>query len=100
MPKVTDLTLLNYSNSRQIQSNYKFDKYRSYIIGFKNGPPIMDFSILENNILKKLKINEKYTNLLLDNVCYTYYNNNIHSSDQNLINDFNKYKDLIICTKD
>lgn len=42
MPKVTNLTLLN-SNPRQIQSNYNFDIYRYYKLGFKNGPPIMNF---------------------------------------------------------
>lgn len=100
MPKVTDLSLLNYSNSRQIQSNYKFDKYRSYKIGFKNGSLIMKFSIDEKNRLKNLTINEKYSNMLQGNIGYTYYNNNFYSSDQNLVNDYNKFKDLIISTID
>lgn len=60
----------------------------------------MKFSIDENNILKNLTINEKYSNMLQGNVGYTYYNNNFYSSDQNLVNDYNKFKHLIISTID
>jgi len=97
MPKVRNLTLVN-SNPPQIQSNYNFVIYRYYKLGFNNGPPIMNFFINENKIIKISRINEKYSNMMQGNIGFSYYNNNFQSPDQNLVDDYNQFKDIVIST--
>jgi hypothetical protein len=97
MPKVRNLTLVN-SNPPQIQSNYNFDKYRDYKLGFMNGPTIMKFFTDKENIIKNLIINDNYSNMMQGNIGFSYYNNNFQSPDQNLVDDYNQFKDIVIST--
>ncbi len=60
----------------------------------------MNFFIDENNIIKNLRINEKYSNMMQGNIGFSYYNNNFYSPDQNLVYDYNEFKDIVISTND
>ena len=58
----------------------------------------MNFFINENKIIKISRINEKYSNMMQGNIGFSYYNNNFQSPDQNLVDDYNQFKDIVIST--
>ena len=100
MPKLTYLELYN-SNPTYIISNYNFEIFRNYKLSFKNGPTIMKFKKNENDTIKNITINDKYSSMQLKgNVMFSYINNNFNSSDKKLVDDYNNYRDIVISTTD